>query len=90
MTWLLTWQAVGALRAEVALGGAGALQRAGWLDAAQNILDAFSASADPSAAALTAEANLRLQLAQVRDFCARSHPAPSSVPSRACLAHASL
>jgi hypothetical protein len=63
---------VGALRAEVALGGAGALQRAGWLDAAQTILDAFSASAGPSAAAMTAEANLHLQLAQVRPpglFC---------------------
>ena len=60
-------QVVSGLRAEVAVGGAGALQRAGWLDAAQNILDTTSASASgPGAAAMTAEARLRLALAQVR------------------------
>lgn len=54
------------LRADMALGGAAALERQGFLDTAQEILHQFASSAGASAAAATAEAKLRLLLAQVR------------------------
>ena len=61
----LVLQAVMELRAEVALGGVAALERQGFLDTAQEILHQFAATAGTSAAAATAEAKLRLLLAQV-------------------------
>jgi len=59
-------QAVMQLRAELALGGAAALERQGFLDTAQEILSQFAAGTGASAAAATAEAKMRLFLAQVR------------------------
>lgn len=59
-------QAVMQLRAELALGGAAALERQGFLDTAQEILSQFAAGTGDSAAAATAEAKMRLFLAQVQ------------------------
>lgn len=61
--WL---QMVTNLRAEVALSGATALEKQGFLDTAREILQQFEPSAGPSAAAATQEAKLRIALAQVR------------------------
>ena len=49
----------------MAVGGATALQRQGFLDAAQEILLQYRGSAGFEAAATTAEAELRIALAQV-------------------------
>lgn len=53
------------LRAHMAVGGAGALQRQGFLDAAQEILLQYRGSAGFETAATTAEAELCISLAQV-------------------------
>lgn len=58
-------QALTGLRADVALSGAAALERAAHLDAAAEILARFRASAGASSGAATAEAQLRLCLSQV-------------------------
>ena len=52
------------LRAQMAVSGAAALQRQGFLDAAQEILQQYRGSTGSEAAAATAEAELRIALAQ--------------------------
>lgn len=64
-------QEVTELRAAMAVKGAAALQQAGFLDAAQEILGQFRGSAGAGAAAAVAEAELRIALAQV---CCPAHP----------------
>ena len=59
-------QEVTALRAQMAVLGAAALQRQGFLDAAQEILLQYRGSAGSSAAAVTAEAELSIALTQAR------------------------
>ena len=54
------------LRAQMAVLGAAVLQRQGSLDAAQEILVQYRGSAGSSAAAVTAEAELSIALAQAR------------------------
>ncbi len=53
------------LRAQMAVSGAAALQRQGFLDAAHEILQQYRGSAGSEAAAATAEAELCIALAQV-------------------------
>lgn len=64
VTVKMTMQDVMDLRAQMAVSGAAALQRQGFLDAAQEILQQYRGSAGAEAAAATAEAELRIVLAQ--------------------------
>ena len=59
------------LRAQMAVSGAAALQRQGFLDASHEILQQYRGSAGSEAAAATAEAELRIALAQVCCFTVR-------------------
>ena len=71
MTVRVMVQDVMDLRARMAVSGAAALQRQGFLDAAHEILQQYRGSAGSEAAAATAEAELRIALAQVCCFAVR-------------------
>ena len=72
------------LRAHMAVNGAAALQRQGFLDAAQEILLQYRGSAGSEAAAATAEAELRIALAQASCYIPLMWPPPNA------MCHASL